>query len=600
MFAATVQAAITLLLATALAAYVALRPVRTPLRTPLLALLGSLLAWSAGVIWRFSAASDEAAYTGLVFSWIGISTLPPLWLLLGARYARVPILEARPLVAIAAFLPSVLTFLAVATNQRHHLFFRDFVQAHTERGPLFYAYLGWGYPCVLAGVALFLVAARRMWSREAWGRGLLTASAAILPTLASAVFVFGWLPFAYDPTPAVLGLSLLLLTVGIFRYQLLDALPLAWRDVIDHLRDGVLLADKEGLVLDANPAAMRILRRGLAAIRGRRLVEILAAPAADAAQGEALAAAFEALAPDATLPPTEVLTPDDRWVEITAKCLRDADAGTVGRFAVLRDRTEERRYERLVGQSQKLETVGSLAAGIAHEVNNPLAFVSANLGHLARLADLVARSLPAQTDAAQQDLAELPQVVAECIDGVERIGRIVDSMRRFSRVSSDEFAPVDLNRVVTEAIRLAELHPNRGVTVEAWLAEGLPRLQGSAQRLTQVFLNLLVNSKQALAGRAGRVTLRTRLVGEMVEVMVSDDGPGVPEGLRHRIFDPFFTTKGPDEGTGLGLSIAFDIVREHGGVLELRPVAGGGACFIAHLPVHSEVDALSASARAAH
>ena len=598
MFAAILQAAVTLLLAAALAAYVALRPVRTPLRTPLLALLGSLLAWSAGVIWRFSAASDEGAFAGVVFSWVGIATLPPLWLLLGARYARLPVLEARPSVAVAAFVPSVLTFLAVATNQAHHLFFSSFSKLHSERGPLFYGYLAWGYPFVLVGVAFFLVAARRMMSHRAWGRGALTASAAILPTLVSALYVFRVLPFAFDPTPAVLGGSLFLLTVCIFRYQLLDALPLAWRDVIDHLRDGVLLADKGGVVLDANPAAMRLLARGLAAIRGRRLGELIAAPIADAAQGEAIAAAFEALAPDATLVPVDVVTRDERRLEITAKCLRDPDLGTVGRFAVLRDRTEERRYERLVRQSQKLETVGSLAAGIAHEVNNPLAFVSANLTHLARLAQRVATELPAGSPP-DPELAELPQIIAECIDGIERIGRIVDSMRRFSRAPSDDLAPVDLNAVVTAAIRLAELHPHRGVAVEAWLAEGLPAVQGSAQRLTQVFVNLLVNAKQALAGQSqGRITVRTHAVGDIVEVMVSDDGPGVPEGLRHRIFDPFFTTKGPEEGTGLGLSIAFDIVREHGGVLELLPGERGGACFLAHLPLRGGIDALDASAPA--
>ena len=221
MFAAIIQAAVALVLAAALASYVALRPVRTPLRTPLLALLGALLAWSAGVIWRFSAAGDEGAFAGVVFSWVGVAALPPLWLLLGARYARLPLLESRPSVAIAAFVPSVLTFLAVATDQRHHLFFTVFTQYHSERGPLFYGYLAWGYPCVLVGVALFLLAARRMMTREAWGRGLLTASAAILPTLVSALYVFRVIPLAYDPTPAVLGGSLLLLTVCIFRYQLL-------------------------------------------------------------------------------------------------------------------------------------------------------------------------------------------------------------------------------------------------------------------------------------------------------------------------------------------------------------------------------------------
>jgi two-component system C4-dicarboxylate transport sensor histidine kinase DctB len=102
-----------------------------------------------------------------------------------------------------------------------------------------------------------------------------------------------------------------------------------------------------------------------------------------------------------------------------------------------------------------------------------------------------------------------------------------------------------------------------------------------------VFLNLLVNAKHALADRpAGRVEVVARLVGDIVEISVRDDGPGIPEALRHRIFDPFFTTKGPERGTGLGLSIAFDIVREHGGVLELRPTTDGGACFVTHLPQH--------------
>jgi two-component system C4-dicarboxylate transport sensor histidine kinase DctB len=172
-------------------------------------------------------------------------------------------------------------------------------------------------------------------------------------------------------------------------------------------------------------------------------------------------------------------------------------------------------------------------------------------------------------------------------------------MRRFSRLPAEELGPVDVNEVVHEAMRLAELHRNRGVTIEAWLAEGLPAVHGSAQRLTQVVLNLLVNAKQALVGlEEGHITVRTRLAADFVELTVVDDGPGVPEAIRDRIFDPFFTTKGPEDGTGLGLSIAFDIVREHGGVLELRSAPRGGACFRALLPAHADADALAASATA--
>jgi signal transduction histidine kinase len=207
------------------------------------------------------------------------------------------------------------------------------------------------------------------------------------------------------------------------------------------------------------------------------------------------------------------------------------------------------------------------------------------------MAALVAKRLPAPEDDENEGLAEMPQLVAECQEGIGRIRRIVDAMQRFSRVPSDEFVLVDVNLVIGESIRLADLHCNRDVQVQALLEPDLPFVHGSAPRLEQVFLNLLVNAKHALAERpAGRIEVVTRLAGHVVEVSVRDDGPGVPAALRHRIFDPFFTTKGPERGTGLGLSIAFDIVREHGGVLELRPMTDGGACFVAHLPPHGDFD----------
>ena len=598
MFAATLQAAALLLLAAGMATYVALRPVRSALRGPLLGVLVGLMLWATGVIWRFAAPDVAGAFRGFVFGWIGTATLPSLWLLLAARAARVPVLDERPQLAVAAFVPPLLAWAALATNPHHHLFLTRFTQTSVERGPLFYAFLVFAYPCIAAGVALLLVSARRMWTRDAWGRGLLVASAALLPTLASALFVFGALPIAYDPTPAALGLGVLLLTVGVFRLQFLDALPLARRDVIDHLRDGVVIADPGDVVIDANPSAVAILGGDRAALRGRPLAGLLGALASDPRQEETIGRALARLVPDESAGPWELRTGDGRHVELLAKCLRAADGAPLGRFAVLRDRTEERRYEHLLRQSQKLETVGSLAAGVAHEVNNPLAFVRANLRQIERMAERWTKHAPADDRLPREereDLEELPQLVAECIDGIERIARIVDAMRRFSRIPSDELGAVDVNRVVEESIRLATLHRNRGVRVESWLDDGLPAVHGSASRLTQVVVNLLVNAKQACAGRrAGHISVRTRRVGEFVEVQVSDDGPGIPEAIRERIFDPFFTTKGPEEGTGLGLSIAFDIVREHGGLLELRPTGGGGACFRVQLPVPDGADALAA------
>ena len=586
MFGATLQAALTLLVAAVLATYVQLRARHAPLRIPLLSLLVALIVWSGGVIWRFAATDARSAFLGLVFSWIGVATVPPLWFLMAARYARLRSIERRPALAVALFVPSMLTLLALATTSKHQLFFRTFaLHGLPERGPLFYAYLVFAYTMVVGGIALFLVAARRMWSSSEWQRAALLASAALLPTVASLLFICQLWPVAYDPTPAMLGCSLVILTLGVFRYQLLEALPLTRGDVIDHLRDGVVIADATGCVIDANPGALAILGRALADVRGARLGELLAPLGRDAGSIQLLGERFEQLAPDAAAAPVELSTRQERRIEVTGRCLRAPNGEALGRFAVLRDRTDERRTEHLLRQSQKLETVGSLVAGVAHEINNPLAFVLANLSQLEDMAELVSKHLPALEGDEAEDVAEMPQLVGECIEGIGRIRRIVDAMQRFSRVPSDEFTAVDVNRVVEDSIRLADLHRNRDVLVQALLEPDLPLVHGSASRLEQVLLNLLVNAKHALADQsAGRIEVVTRLVGDVVEVSVRDDGPGVPEALRHRIFDPFFTTKGPERGTGLGLSIAFDIVREHGGVLELRPTSDGGACFVAHLP----------------
>jgi len=592
MFGATLQAALTLLVAAVLATYVQLRARRAPLRVPLLAMFVALIVWSGGVIWRFAANDVQVAFAGLVVTWIGVATVPPLWLLLAARYARIRSFERRPALAVALFVPSLFTLLAVATTREHQLFFRSFSpRGLPERGPLFYAYLAFAYPMVIAGIGLFLVNARRMLTANGWPRCLLLAGAALLPTGASLLFIARLWPMAYDPTPAMLGCSLVILTFGEFRYQLLQALPLARGDVIDYLRDGIVIADAAGLVIDANPGALTILGCKLGDVRGARLGALLAPLGGSATEIESLSESFEQLAPDAAAAPVEFSTRQERRIEITAKCLRAPEGEALGRFAVLRDRTDERRTEALLRQSQKLETVGILVAGVAHEVNNPLAFVSANLGQLEQMAALVSKRLAAFENDEAEELAEMPQLVAECQDGIGRIRRIVDAMQRFSRVPSDEFVAVDVNLVVEEAMRLADLHSNRDVLVQALLEPDLPFVQGSASRLEQVFLNLLVNAKHALAERpAGRIEVATRLAGNVVEVSVRDDGPGVPAEMRHRVFDPFFTTKGPERGTGLGLSIAFDIVREHGGVLELRPSSDGGACFVTHLPPHADLD----------
>jgi signal transduction histidine kinase len=227
-----------------------------------------------------------------------------------------------------------------------------------------------------------------------------------------------------------------------------------------------------------------------------------------------------------------------------------------------------------------------LAAGIAHEINNPLAFVRTNLAHLTRFAPLV-RKHAAQVAAAERgDLEEIDDILRECLAGVDRIAAIVAATRRLSRQPDPGRALVDLNRVCEEALGLVAFGDGRGIAVETHFERELPAVRGSADQLGQAILNLLINAQQAVrALEHGRVRVATRAVAGAVEVSVHDNGAGVAPENRERIFDPFFTTKGPDEGTGLGLAIAHEVARFHEGTLEVAASELGGARFSLRLPL---------------
>jgi signal transduction histidine kinase len=166
----------------------------------------------------------------------------------------------------------------------------------------------------------------------------------------------------------------------------------------------------------------------------------------------------------------------------------------------------------------------------------------------------------------------------------------VDRLCRLSRKAEEEFEWVDVNAVLQDALEVAEFHRNDAVRVELRLEEGLPPLMGSRECLAQAILNLLLNAKQALAGSQGRcIVASTHREGGSVEIRVVDDGPGIPREIRERIFDPFFTTKDPGEGTGLGLAIAFDIARDHGGMIEVVSSTGAGASFTVRIPLEPKL-----------
>lgn len=284
--------------------------------------------------------------------------------------------------------------------------------------------------------------------------------------------------------------------------------------------------------------------------------------------------------------------------------------------AILRDLSEQQALETQLLQSQKLESIGQLAAGIAHEINTPSQFVGDNLEFIEdSLSDMeplfeklceLAGSEDAQTDAgplrdaveaADLDFArkELPQAVTQSRDGIARIAEIVRAMKDFSHPGAEGFQSIDLNRAVESTATVARNEWKYVSEVEFDLDPSLPTVTCHAGEINQCVLNILVNAAHAIGDRRGdtgplgHIKISTRRDGEYALIEIQDDGGGIPEEAQPRVFDPFFTTKGVGRGTGQGLSIAYaSIVERHRGEIDFTVEPGVGTTFHIRLPLAVE------------
>ena len=281
--------------------------------------------------------------------------------------------------------------------------------------------------------------------------------------------------------------------------------------------------------------------------------------------------------------------------------------GVEGAVVRVDDITEQVRIEEVMIQSEKMLTVGGLAAGMAHEINNPLAGILQNLQVFRnRLGGAIPRNRE-QADACGITMEQigcyldgrgLPRLLDAMQDSGERAARIVSNMLSFSRMGGAGFLPVDLNDLLEKSLELAGSEYDlkkrfgfRDIRIERDFDPALPPVPCDAGKIQQVLLNLLKNAAQALAGEtqreeAPRIVLRSRAEGDWVRLEVEDNGPGMPEQVRRRIFEPFFTTKEVGKGTGLGLSVSYFIIHEnHGGSLSVDSEPGRGSRFVIRLPL---------------
>ncbi|HET6338164.1 MAG TPA: response regulator [Polyangiales bacterium] len=249
--------------------------------------------------------------------------------------------------------------------------------------------------------------------------------------------------------------------------------------------------------------------------------------------------------------------------------------------SLLRDLSERKRMEQRLLLADRMVSVGTLAAGIAHEINNPLAYVLANLSFIQEEVEEVALTLP------EAKLKSLRELLAQAEDGAERVRIIIRDLKSFSRADAEDDGPVDVQRVLDGAINMAWNEIRHRAQLDK-RCDHVPAVRGSEARLGQVFLNLLVNAAQAIpVGHAGenRISVSVRQKEERVVIEVSDTGCGIPQDIMARIFDPFFTTKPVGVGTGLGLSICHNIVASVGGEISVDSTVGRGSTFRISLPI---------------
>jgi len=314
----------------------------------------------------------------------------------------------------------------------------------------------------------------------------------------------------------------------------------------------VIVADPEGRIVSANAAAERLAE--LDGLRGRPLPE-------------AVAAAEQR--PDAMI--------ESRGIALHGRF------GVIGHALIMSDRTEAEAARRRLELGGRLEALGSLTAGIAHEVNNPLAFIQANLSSLEMTAkqvseDEVADSLSPALREAVEDMAAL---IEETQEGVERIRLLVQRLKNFSRTPDLRATAVDVD--LDSSLRQAAAVAAIGQDGQPIKIEGTPglRILSIETAVFQILVNLLLNAVQASPDDP-KVTVRLAAQDDGVSIRVEDAGPGISESLMPRIFDPFFTTKAT--GTGLGLSLSYDLSTQLGGHLEASNREPGGAVFELWLP----------------
>ncbi|BCS53692.1 ATP-binding protein [Geobacter sp. SVR] len=387
----------------------------------------------------------------------------------------------------------------------------------------------------------------------------------------------------------------------------LDRAKREWEETLDSLNDFVILTDPHHRVRRCNRLLCDITGRQFDQLVGHDWRELLTGSGFafinfDGSRGELLHNGSHRMY---DLNIYTVNSPGNREVSGLVISINDTTEIRAITEKLQQTSDELSTAQRAIYQQEKMASIGQLAAGVAHEINNPIGFISSNLStlkkYLSRFKEFIA--LQDQIiDAAGDDggnmerirqlrqklkvdpiLDDIDQLIVESLDGATRVNRIVQDLKNFSRVDQAECSSVNINDCLDATINIAWNEIKYLAVLNREYGE-LPRLKCFPQQLNQVFLNLLVNAAQALETQ-GEITVRTWADGGNIFVSIRDTGVGIPPEIADRIFEPFFTTKEVGQGVGLGLATSYEIVRKHRGDLSVESGPGIGATFTVRLPL---------------
>ena len=389
-------------------------------------------------------------------------------------------------------------------------------------------------------------------------------------------------------------------------FQQVERTKREWEGTMDCIGDIVILADSEGRIKRCSRALPKLISGTHKDVSGRKWRELLAE------QGLSV--------PDNCAPGAELCqTPSGRWFVINSYPFSDSSGNEVsGAVITLHDTTVlkqftselEKAYSDLkatqakVVQQEKMASIGQLAAGVAHEINNPMGFISSNLGTLGKYIERMSDFIQAKSEAIDilpdKEIAEALRtkrkalkldyiiedgrdLIRESLDGAERVRTIVKNMKSFSRVDEAECKPADINECIVSTINIVWNELKYKASLIKELGD-IPLTGCHPQQINQVIMNLLVNASHAIEER-GEINVRSWHGNGSIYISVSDTGCGMTPEVINRIFEPFFTTKEVGKGTGLGLSITYDIVKSHNGEITVESEPGKGTTFTVRLPI---------------